>query len=450
MGFDQKFAWGAATASFQIEGNSKAAGKGMSIWDQFSQQDGKTEDGYTGEPACDHINRIPEDVQLMKQIGLKAYRFSFSWPRIIPGGTGKISAEGLAVYDRLVDQLLEHGIDPWATIYHWDLPLDLHHRGGWLNPDIQHLFAEYTRVLAEQFSDRVQHWITLNEPQVISHLGYNTGEHAPGHHHSLSEILTVVHHGLLAHGRAVQVLRQCGRTPAKIGTGLVGIHHIPYDNSAESAEHARQLSFSVARKDSWNSAWYSDPIFLGRYPEDGLKRFQSEMPAIHPDDFDVIQQELDFCGLNIYHGNPTVNDNQESAGPSQPPGFARTAMGWPVTPEALYWGPRFFYDRYGLPIVITENGMANCDWVHLDGKVHDPQRIDFHIRYLRELRRAAGDGIKIHGYFIWSLLDNFEWAFGYNRRFGLIHVDYESQVRTMKDSAFWYRDTITANGENLT
>lgn len=448
MSFPQKFVWGAAAASYQVEGAACEDGKGLSVWDMMCRTPGKVWSGHTGDVSCDHYHRWREDVAIMKDMGLKAYRLSLAWPRILPAGTGCVNAKGLAFYDRLVDELLTAGIQPWVTLFHWDYPYELYTRGGWLNPDSPAWFEDYSRVVVEALSDRVAHWMTLNEPACFIGLGLLTGDHAPGDKLGFPEVLRATHHTLLAHGRAVQVIRERARQKPCIGFAPCGGIVAPASEAPADLEAARQRMFHLFNKDVWNLALWTDPVFLGRYPEEALRAFGAAMPTIRPGDMETICQPLDFCGLNIY-SCCTVRAGQDG-NPEEVPlpvGFDMTAMEWPVTPQALYWGPRFTWERYRKPIVITENGMANTDWIALDGAVHDPQRIDFLTRYLREYHRAITDGVAALGYFQWSIMDNFEWAFGYKRRFGLVYVDYPTGRRVPKDSARWYRNVIATNGK---
>lgn len=442
MSFPKGFVWGAAAASYQIEGGAEQDGKGLSVWDMMCRQPGKIWSGHDGNIACDHYHRYSEDVAIMGEIGLMAYRLSISWSRVIPDGVGKVNQAGLAFYDRLIDCLWERGIQPWVTLFHWDYPYSLYCRGGWLNRDSADWFAEYVRVVVDKLSDRVSHWIVQNEPQCFIGLGHQTGEHAPGLKLGFAEVLLASHHSLLAHGKAIQVIRSRAKLQPIVGTALVGIVKIPASNSPEDIETARKQMFSIAEKNCWNNTWFADPIIFGKYPQDGIELFGKEMVEIRNGDLATICQPLDFYGVNIYHGEYVRHKSDKLA----PERLALTTMDWSVTPEALYWGPRFFYERTQLPIVITENGMANCDWRHFDGKVHDPQRIDFLTRYLREYERAIDDGVESKGYFLWSIMDNFEWAYGYKQRFGIVYVDYSTQQRLLKDSAYWYRQVIASNG----
>ena len=427
--FPEGFVWGAATSSYQIEGSDPADGRGECVWDAFH---------HNGGVACGHLYQADEDVNLMRSIGLQAYRFSISWPRVIPNGTGSANRKGIEFYDRLIDDLLEAGIDPWVTLFHWDYPRALFLKGGWLNPDSPAWFADYAARMAIHYGDRVKNWITHNEPQVFLQLGHVEGTHAPGMKYSWRDALLCAHNVLLSHGMAVMELRNLCGEPS---VGMAHAMGADYPHDANSVEAARNSNFSVSRKDFWNGSWFSDPIFFGRYPEDGAELYGNDMPKIGQGDMKIISQPVDFQGLNIYRGNAIDRGGEvpyRTGGPI-------TTFQWNITPESLYWGPRFMEERYGCPIVITENGMANPDWKHLDGGVHDPQRIDFMARHLEELRLSIRDGIDIRGYFHWSLMDNFEWAEAYRQRFGLIYVDYLTQERTLKDSAYWYKKVIEEN-----
>ena len=451
MGFPGGFVWGSATASYQIEGAADEDGKGPSVWDMMCRKGGTIWNGQSGAVACDHYHRYKEDVAHWKEIGLKGYRLSISWPRVIPAGVGAVNPKGLDFYDKLIDELLAANISPYLTLFHWDYPLELYYRGGWLNPDSPDWFADYTRVVVERLSDRVTHWMTLNEPQCFVGLGHRDGVHAPGDKLAFREILRMAHHVLLAHGKAVQTIRAHAKSEVKVGYAPVGTVKVPATEDPKDIEAARRSMFSITEpKGYWNNTWWMDPVILGRYPEDGLQAYAPDLPEMGEGDLETMCQPLDFFGVNIYQGQTVRAGPDGNAEPVDlPTGYAMTAFRWPVTPEALRWGPRFFHERYKLPIVITENGLANLDWVALDGKVHDPQRIDFTRRYLLQLEKAIEDGADVRGYFHWSIMDNFEWAEGYRQRFGLIHVDYDSQKRTLKDSAYWYKEVIASNGANL-
>jgi len=450
MSFPKKFVWGAAAASYQVEGAAREDGKGLSVWDMMSRWPGKIAENNTGDVACDHYHRYKQDARLMGQMGLDAYRLSVSWPRVLPQGTGKVNAKGLDFYDRLVDALLDNHVTPWVTLFHWDFPYALFCRGGWLNRDVADWFADYTAVVVDKLSDRVAHWMTLNEPQCYIAEGHEIGEHAPGLKLDFPEVLLAAHNTLRAHGKAVQAIRARARKKPVIGVAVVGTTSFPATQSTADINAARHAMFKTKTRDAWSNTWFADPIVFGHYPADALKVYGSAVPEFPDNDMKTIRQKIDFYGVNIYHGRP-VKAAKDGGWQTLPPkpGHAWTSMGWPITPEALYWGPKFLYERYKLPIVMTENGMANMDWVHADGQVHDPQRIDYLRRYLLELRRASEDGVPIHGYFQWSILDNFEWGHGYRQRFGLIYVDFATGRRIPKDSARWYSEVIAANGENL-
>lgn len=453
MSFKNDFVWGCATSSYQIEGAAYEDGKGMSIWDVFCKEKGRVYHGHTGDIACDHYHRWKEDVAIMKRMGLKAYRFSLSWTRILPNGMGKVNEEGIHFYNMLIDELLAAGIEPYITLFHWDYPYELYKKGGWMNEESVEWFGAYARVVAERFSDRVTHFFTLNEPQCFCGLGYLTGTHAPGLRMPLRDTFVMAHNVMKAHGMAVRMLRTYAKQDIQIGYAPTGTMSYPASCKQEDIEAARTHLFSLSEDDNnwtWNVSVWSDPILLGRYPEEALKRYRNYLPEMTEEDRKLIAEPIDFYGQNIYNGvmvrcgkdgKPEIVQRYD--------GFPRTAIGWPVTPECLYWGPKFLYERYGKPIYVTENGLSCHDVISLDGQVHDPNRIDFLHRYLKQLQRASEDGVDIFGYFQWSLMDNFEWSCGYSERFGLVFVDYNTQKRILKDSAYWYQKVIETNGKNL-
>jgi beta-glucosidase len=443
--------WGASTSAYQIEGAWNSDGKGPSIWDAYCRESGRILHGDRGDIACDHYNRYKEDVGLMQDIGLQSYRFSISWPRVIPNGTGAVNAKGLAFYDKLVDELLAAGIDPLVTLFHWDYPLALQYRGGWLNPDSPKWYADYAAVMAEKLGDRVEKWITFNEPQVFINEGHLWGNHAPGLKLSLKDGLQAGHNVLLAHGLACQTLRANAQKDLKIGWAPAGKTWAPASDKPEDIQAAHDMTFGVPNGDEiFNDPWWSDPVVLGHYPEAGLKAYGDAVPEFDAEDMKTICQPLDFFAINLYFCMSKVK-----AGPNGPEEVAysgnqpRTMMDWPITPEVLYWSPKWNYERYQLPMIISENGLACMDWVQADGAVHDAQRIDFYTAYLKELKRAMNEGVDMVGYYAWSLMDNFEWAQGFRQRFGLIHVDMDTGTRTLKDSAKWYRNVIATNGKEL-
>ena len=449
MGFAKDFVWGAATSSYQIEGTGRDSGKGQNIWDVFTKEPGRVYEGHTGDIACDHYHRFREDVAYMKELGLKGYRFSIDWSRVLPEGTGKVNEKGIDFYNALIDELLEQGIEPYITLYHWELPYEIYKRGGWMNPEIVEWFGQYARLVAERFSDRVKYFFTLNEPQCFVGLGFLQGCHAPGVKAPLRDTFEMAHNALKAHGRAVQMLRAYGKQNVQIGYAPTSGMCYPEKETPKDIEAARKALFALPDDLSnwtWNVSWWSDPVILGKYPEEGMKKYEKYLPVITDEDMKLISQPIDFYGQNIYNGRCIrMGTDGRPEEVRRPAGFPKTATNWPVTPEALYWGPKFLYERYRKPIYITENGMACHDTVSQDGKVHDPNRIDFLARYLKNLKRAAEE-IDIRGYFQWSLMDNFEWDKGYAERFGIIYVDFETQERIWKDSAYWYRDLIHRNG----
>ena len=450
MGFAKDFVWGAATSSYQIEGTGRDSGKGQNIWDVFTKEPGRVYEGHTGDIACDHYHRFREDVAYMKELGLKGYRFSIDWSRVLPEGTGKVNEKGIDFYNALIDELLEQGIEPYITLYHWELPYEIYKRGGWMNPEIVEWFGQYARLLSERFSDRVKYFFTLNEPQCFVGLGFLQGCHAPGVKAPLRDTFEMAHNALKAHGRAVQMLRAYGKQNVQIGYAPTSGMCYPEKETPKDIEAARKALFALPDDLSnwtWNVSWWSDPVILGKYPEEGMKKYEKYLPVITDEDMKLISQPIDFYGQNIYNGRCIrMGTDGRPEEVRRPAGFPKTATNWPVTPEALYWGPKFLYERYRKPIYITENGMACHDTVSQDGKVHDPNRIDFLARYLKNLKRAAEE-IDIRGYFQWSLMDNFEWDKGYAERFGIIYVDFGTQERIWKDSAYWYRDLIRRNGD---
>lgn len=453
--FPPGFLWGAATAAYQVEGAAAEEGRGPSIWDMFCRKPGKVWRDQCADESAGHYRRYKEDVALMKEMGLPAYRFSISWSRVLPQGTGAINPKGLDFYDRLVDELLKANIAPWATLYHWDLPLGIYHRGGFLNREVADWFGDFTRIVAAKLSDRVAAWMPLNEPQVFIGSGMQLGRHAPGDQHRFSEVMLAAHNTLRCHGRAVQVLRAEAKQKLQIGTSQAGVNRLPASNRPEDVKAAREKALGTDPETMYSNTLWLDPMFLGRYPKEYLEGPNAKhAPPIFSqgamaEDLLLISQPLDFLGVNQYQSERIRRgkDGKPETVP-WPDGFPITAsFEWAVGSETMYWMPKFLYERYKKPIYITENGISVRDWVSLDGKCHDPTRIDFTARYLRELARAIAEGIPIKGYLHWSLLDNYEWAEGFKHRFGLIHVDYQTGKRTPKDSAAWYKDLIASNGK---
>ena len=449
MLFKDDFAWGVATASYQIEGAYNEDGRGLSIWDVFSHEKEKTYNGHTGDIACDHYHRFKEDIKLMSELGIKAYRFSLSWSRIFPEGIGKVNEKGVKFYSDLIDELLSYGIEPYITLFHWDYPYELYKKGGWLNNDSVEWFADYAQKVVELFSDRVRNFITFNEPQCFIGLGFEQGVHAPGLKLPYKDIFQMCHNVLKAHGAAVVAMRKNAKQEIKIGYAPTCTANYPASDDAADIEAARKSLFECPPFGSnvmWNVSWWSDPVVLGYYPEEGLKMYKEYLPEITEEDMKLISQPIDFYCQNIYNGKEVKAD--ESGAPvivERRLGHGKTASQWPVTPKCMHWGPKFLYERYNLPIIISENGMSAHDVVSLDGKVHDPNRIDFVNRYLLELEKAIADGVDVQGYFLWSIMDNFEWSLGYSERFGIVYVDYNNQERIVKDSGYWYKNWIESN-----
>lgn len=420
----------------------------MGIWDTFEQETGYIIRNENGNVACDHYHRYREDVAIMKELGLKSYRFSVSWPRVMPEGYGTVNEKGVQFYIDLVNELTEAGIEPMVTLFHWNLPTAIYELGGWENPQVVDWFEQYTDVVTTALGKKVKYWMTFNEPQLFIGAGLNAGVFAPFEKKSTEALMRISKNVYLAHGKAVRIIRKNCQNSI-VGMAPTGEIVIPRDMNAESIERARKLSFSM-KKESFTSSitWWSDPIFFGKIPEDAQAIFGECLPVLTEEEWEIVTEPLDFYGFNIYQGLEDL-DSTEEYGPYAYPGSPKTSMDWNVTPEVLYWSCRFLYERYGKPIMITENGMSSFDWVSLDGKVHDPNRIDFLHRYLRSIKDAVSEGIPVLGYQYWSIMDNFEWINGYDKRFGLVYVDYRTQKRTIKDSACWYRDVIATNGEIL-
>ncbi len=454
--FPEKFIWGAATSSYQIEGAWLEGGKGLSIWDAFAHTPGKILNGDTGDIACDHFHRFREDVELMAGMGLSAYRFSIAWPRIQPAGTGKPNKEGIAFYSKLIDALLDHGITPWVTLYHWDLPLALEMEyGGWIHPWLPTLFTAYADLCFSHFGDRVKHWITLNEPWVVATLGYGQGLFAPGRISGIEPYIAA-HHLLRAHGQTARLYHE---KYSAVQGGKIGISNNcdwrePLTDSPGDREAAETaIAFFLA--------WFTDPVYRGTYPEAMRRKVGAKLPVFDADDRDALAHSADFFGLNHYStlyasaADPMneIRDASANSGLgddgvhlSRDESWKCTTMDWAVVP----WGCRKLLEwisaRYDTPpIVLTENGCSLDDRV-LDGRVEDPERIDFIRRYLTECHASIQNGVNLMGYFYWSLLDNFEWASGYSKRFGLHYVDLRTLKRIPKSSAAWYSGVISHNG----
>lgn len=451
--FPAGFVWGTATASYQIEGAAGEDGRGVSVWDVFCKKPGAVFEGNSGDVACDHYHRYAEDVALLKHLGVKSYRLSLSWTRLLPEGRGRVNEKGLDFYKRLLDELGRADIVPMVTLFHWDYPQALFEKGGWLARDSAAWFAEYASLAVSRLGDRAKVWLTQNEPSIYIEVGHVAGVHAPGLKLGVPEALTAAHNSMRAHTEAVRAMRAAAKPGAAIQIGCafaLSIRH-PVSNTREDLEAARELMFAVDGKSFLNNSWWMDPVLRGTYPEDGLRAYGADVPKELEKDAPRMKEPLDFMGLNIY---TSKGCRRSAAGKSElvevPPGYPRSGVDWqPIVPQALYWGPRFIHERYGLPCSITENGLSTRDQVFLDGQVHDPQRVDFLQRGLAELGRAIRDGVPVRSYHHWSLLDNFEWAEGYKQRFGLVYVDFQSQRRVPKDSYRFYQQAIASNGGGL-
>jgi beta-glucosidase len=442
--FPRGFLWGTGTSAYQVEGSPLADGAGPSNWHRFTHTPGMVRDGATGDVACDHYRRYAEDVALLRSFGANAYRFSVSWSRVMPRGRGAVNPAGLDFYDRLVDTLLEHGIEPMVTLYHWDLPAALDDLGGWLNPEIAGWFAEYAAVVFRRLDGRVKLWATLNEPQVTTDAGYVHGVHAPGHR-SPFEAPIASHHLLRAHASAVKAYRAEGRHRI----GIVVNVEPKYPASDDPADRAAAL-----RADAYMNRQYLDPIFLGCYPEELAEVFGEAWPCWPADDFGIITQPVDFVGVNYYTRNVTRFDPDAwllRAAPVRQNRATYTETDWEVFPQGLTDALVGVKERYGNPpMYVTENGAAFFDPPSLDGdRLADPLRVDYLRKHLRAVHAAMERGADVRGYFVWSLLDNFEWSLGYSKRFGIVHVDFETQARTPKDSARFYAKVIASNGHVL-
>ncbi|CAM3737237.1 GH1 family beta-glucosidase [Roseateles saccharophilus] len=437
--FPADFRWGVSTSSFQIEGGAREDGRGESIWDRFCAEPGRIRDGSNAEVACDHYHRWPQDLDMAKALGVNAYRFSIAWPRILPNGStgrGPVNEAGLAFYDRLVDGMLERGLDPWATLYHWDLPQTLQEQGGWTSRDTVTAFLEYTDIVTRRLGDRVGHWITHNEPWCSCMMGYWEGVHAPGGR-SLADAMQACHHVLLSHGQAVALIRR-NSPDAQVGITL-SLHPI-----AAASDSAADLA-ALQRHDGLRNRWFLDPLFGRGYPEDTLALLGEAAPRVEAGDLAAIAAATDFLGVNYYFPEVVQDDpDPTTGGPTRTrlverEGVERTGFGWEVSPQGLVdLLARIQRDYAPAVIQLTENGSTFEDVLTTEGRVHDTERLSYLQRHLAALRQAMDAGVPVKGYFAWSLLDNFEWAEGYLRRFGLAHVDYATQQRRLKDSGLWY------------
>ncbi|MGZ3716135.1 MAG: GH1 family beta-glucosidase [Ktedonobacterales bacterium] len=443
-GFPEGFVWGAATSAYQIEGATDEDGRGESIWDRFCHTPGTIVDGSTGDVACDHYLRWQDDLNLIQRLGLKAYRFSIAWPRMLPEGYGRVNAAGLDFYERLVDGLLARGVQPFATLYHWDLPQVLEDRGGWRNRDTARFFADFAYLMARRLGDRVGHWITHNEPWIVTYFGHVTGEMAPGLH-DRALIGPVAHHLLLSHGLAVQAIRSVVSPTTQVGITLSVTHIEPVSDREEDVQ-AAHLS------DTFSHRLFLDPLYRGKYPDEVAPLLSEEL--VRPGDLDAISAPIDFLGLNYYTrtlvrargGDPL---DPETVPPKQPKG-SLTTMGFEVYPEGLYMLLHRIQDEYApRKLYITENGAAYPDTLTKRGEVHDTKRITYLREHMLAARAALAEGVRLQGYFVWSLMDNFEWAKGYTQRFGIVYVDFPTQRRIVKASGQFVSRVAATNGGYL-
>lgn len=435
--FPDHFQWGVATSAYQIEGAVKEDGRGLSIWDTFSHRPGQIINNDNGDIACDSYHRLEEDVGLMKQLGITTYRFSIAWPRILPEGTGQVNPKGIEYYKRLVALLLDNGIEPLCTLYHWDLPQALQDQGGWANRSTIDAFVAYAEIMFKEFEGKIQHWVTINEPWCVSFLSNYLGVHAPGHR-DLQLATTVAHHLLVAHGSAVQAFRRL-EVPGQIGIAPNVTWIEPYSRNAQDIEACR-------RETGWWVEWFMDPLFKGKYPSFLQEWFQAksvDVPMLNGD-METICTPIDFIGINYYTGN--IGRYQPNSGlfecEAVDRGDEKTDIDWYIYPEGLHSVLHYIYARYGdIPIYITENGACYND-SPVNGEVQDEKRIQYMKKHLLQLNRCLESGLPIKGYYAWSLLDNFEWAEGYSKRFGLVHVDFDTLQRTPKNSYAWYKQLI--------
>lgn len=438
---NREFIWGCATSSYQIEGAWNEDGKGPSIWDSFCDLPGRVANGDTGRVACDHYHRYPEDVALMKGLGVDAYRFSVSWPRILPEGKGAINRAGIDFYSRLVDELLESGIEPWATLYHWDLPQALEDKGGWANRDIVGWFDDYATIFAKTMGDRVRNYFVLNEPSVTSYHGYVSGIFAPGLK-SIDGFIKATHHQNLVHGQVIRSLRQLD---SRNNAGSAYTHFPVRPQNPDRKEDIKAASIIHA---AW-SGNFLDPAIHGRYPEVSRSLFE---PVIRDGDMELIRERADFVGVNHYHPYYAVSSSSCLLGADLAPGpdnSRRTDIGWPYDPPAFTETLADLRDNYGNPVVIiTENGVCDNAGIGSDGLINDSLRVDYYRDYIAAMKAAMSEGCNVGGYFAWSFMDNFEWALGYGKRFGLVYMDYETLKRTPKSSYHWYKDMIAAEKRN--
>jgi beta-glucosidase len=437
--FPKGFEWGTSTSSFQVEGAWNEGGKGESIWDRFNHEPGRIKEGATADVACDFYHRYREDVGLMKELGLNASRFSISWPRVFPEGRGAVNPKGLDFYSRLVDELLAAGIAPFPTLYHWDLPVAMQDIGGWANRDVAKYFADYCARVVDRLGDRVKRWMIFNEPWIFTTLAYMIGYHPPAIRDT-DMTFRVAHIVNIAQGLATRAVRATGKVDS-----VSSAYSMTWMNPASDSEENR---VAAERMHAFSNVWFIEPPLRGRYPKAFLDHVGESRLDIRPGDMDDIQVPLDFIGINLYTGATIANNPEDPIFGSRRldrPDLDRTDFGWEIWPEAIYEMIMRIWNDYRLPIYVTENGCSFGDAPDEEGVVHDDRRINFLRRYIGQVGRATADGADVRGYYHWTSTDNFEWAEGYNQRFGLIYVDFPTQRRTIKNSGYWLRDVIRAN-----
>lgn len=444
--FPKNFKWGIGTATVQVDGAAFEDGKGISNWDVYPTIDGLCYQNQNAFVGCDHYHRYKEDFALLTDLGVQTYRFSFSWVRIIPHGVGDINEKGLAWYDKLFKELKDRNLEICATIFHWDYPNELIEKGGWLNPESPKWFFEYAKVVIDRYKDVIKYWVPINEPPNVIEVGGVEYKKL----YTVKEKLQMAHNILLAHGLVAKYLKD---NNCIVGTAFCSSLYAPASNSKEDIEAARKAMFAHQRENFWNASFWSDPVVLGKYPDEYYEIYsEEERPNITKEDMKLISTPLDFYGHNIYTGSPVKADKNEKCGYkilNHPVGNPKTGMDWEVFPEIMYWAPKFLYERYKLPFFIMENGCVVTDIVTIDKKVHDGPRIEYLKQYLYYFGKAIEDGVDARGYFMWALMDNYEWFNGFSKRFGITYIDYQTKERIKKDSFDFYKDIIKNNKVTL-
>jgi beta-glucosidase len=435
MSFASDFTWGVSSSAYQIEGAAKDDEKGASIWDVFCRRPGSVRDQQTGDRASDHYHHYREDVELMSRLGVRAYRLSLSWARILPDGRGRVNPKGVDFYDRLLDTLLEHGIEPWVLLYHWDQPYGLFSRGGWLNPDSPLWLAEYAEVAMDRFSDRVSHWLTLQEPELLIEWGHLRGALAPGLRLGIKEALQAAHHMMIAHGMAVQVIRQLSHRPSTVSVVLSGEGLFPKATASGDSEALRERYFALSRHTALNRRWWLEPLLQGRYPQDALAMYGADAPDYDDAELATIAEPIDFLTLSLGHNGVDASEAEKALAANDP--------------DDLYWAALYNWQSYNKPIAMMSSVRLEGETVAKDGRIHDSARARYLMRSVSALQRTLEAGIDVRGFFYDPLLDGFGWALGYRARAGLLFTDYSSRKRIPKDSFDSYRQIVLTNGACL-